>query len=67
MQALLQSNACRLCGHKLPEGDTFCDNVCEEEYHLKVCVICGKFAETGHTVKESSAHPEWAGRRVCKR
>lgn len=65
MQALVE-NRCRLCGHKLHDGDTFCDSVCEEEYALLTCVKCGQFKEEGHTISKAEKHPEWDGRRICK-
>lgn len=62
----LQTNRCRFCGHALSEGDIFCDSVCEEEYHMAICVSCGQFHSRGHTVKNCPEHPEWVGRRICK-
>jgi hypothetical protein len=62
----LQTNRCRFCGHALPDGDKFCDPVCEEEYHMAICVGCNQFHSRGHTVSNCVEHPEWVGRRICK-
>lgn len=64
MQVLI--NKCRKCGHKIPDGEEFCDSLCQEEYESYICVMCGELAPEGHTIRTCEAHPEWVGRRIHK-
>ena len=57
---------CRVCGHSIPEGEEFCDSLCQEEYESYRCVKCGEVHQEGHTVCEYEPCPEWVGKRMCK-
>lgn len=59
-------NLCPVCRHQIPEGDMFCDALCQAEYVSYLCVSCGEFVDEGETIADCGAHPEWEGKRICK-
>lgn len=50
------------CQAPIPDGGSFCDPLCMEEYENSKCIGCGEIKEQSHTIAE----PEnLLGRKIC--
>lgn len=54
------SNHCRACGSVIPEGESFCDPLCYDEYYNQQCIDCGEIKTNMHTLTEPE---EFLGRK----
>jgi hypothetical protein len=50
------------CQAPIPEGESFCDPLCMEEYENSKCIDCGEIEEQMHTVTNPE---EFLGRKIC--